>query len=250
MCRQHQTPEVLQKLLSIASIDETCFKEQRYTGPELSRLLVENAQNSIFDHHTLSVAQKSLLRTPLSAFANSDLSTFNRVLVEYFRILDDCFFSGALHRAITLEPGYDMQEGAPFGEYFTESRVLYLNLRIQGVDVDFEVYLRRRIGTMAHEMVHAFLDVFSCACSDCQVFMGSQDGVGRGGHGVLWCDSMSFVARWIERDLGWECSAGIGESLQLDREAGFWGDWKPSEELDGGCGRLAEWGERRRRRWT
>jgi hypothetical protein len=60
------------------------------------------------------------------------------------------------------------------------------------------------IDTLLHEMIRAFLWVYSCRCWSQECGAAWREGVGKTGHGPAWCYLMADMRLALQRDLGWD----------------------------------------------
>jgi hypothetical protein len=80
------------------------------------------------------------------------------------------------------------------------------------------------ISTLAHEMLHAFLDVYRCRCLKClSRNAASRGGVGSNGHGPAWAACMRTIEIALQDAVQFRIDTNIWGSLQLSMKTDGWG---------------------------
>jgi hypothetical protein len=91
---------------------------------------------------------------------------------------------------------------------------------------------QHQVCVLLHEMVHTFVDIFSCNKKCCGKKLLTPDwGTLNGGHGSVWCNSMAAIEVALRRLVKWPESCSIAESVALEMKNG----WQPRDE------QLARW---------
>ncbi|KAI1641673.1 uncharacterized protein F4817DRAFT_363810 [Daldinia loculata] len=124
--------------------------------------------------------------------------------------LDDFFFFGLLGRYVTIETGFDVVGEDPLqleadirGETTTvaedeSGRYVRILLNTGRGDTIYE--LNDIIGQLMHEMVHAYLQIFSCDCLRCERALLNTTGIPKDGHGPIFLMLhrliLSEIRRW------------------------------------------------------
>jgi hypothetical protein len=155
--------------------------------------------------------------------------TDHKVLNAYIDLFDELFFFGTLTSRCTFTFEYKRKDGK-IGAVRTEYRVVRKD--IFGLPIKKEkrckiiLYdrlpeentrykrLRGYLGTLLHEMIHAFFRLWACDYDECSY---TWDGIGNRGseHGCAWQD-VAFALENAVRD-----EKLLNLDLKLDREAAF-----------------------------
>lgn len=97
-----------------------------------------------------------------------------------------------------------------------------------------EIYLT--VGVLAHEMLHAFFNTYTCTCERrCRDLMKAPDRLGSHNHGEAWADAMYAIEQRLKTDLREEIDCNLGGSRTDIVEGGY----EPSPE------KLQKWGLKR-----
>jgi len=216
----HNGPKLLE--LEIPLRENFILSKHRHNGGQLSLILVKNAQHSIFGKHAAYFNISKLTKQQHDLLSHQSPDKYiGHCLSEYYDILDEAFFVGSLASIIKLKL-YRDEKDTQFGFYDEDTSSVYLNLHLQVSGKPYIDTMKQRIATMVHEMVHAFLDTFSCNCKACETEADTPQGVGPGGHGTLWCDAMKEIQGSMNRDLDWTIDCGILNSLGEEMETCKW----------------------------
>ncbi|KAH6682730.1 hypothetical protein B0J14DRAFT_646963 [Halenospora varia] len=156
------------------------------------------------------------------------------------RLLDDLFFLSALstHTNLILDLHTKAVEIGKWGSTtWPEMRSDEVTIKLFNSDdprLPFETpedKLRGYLGTLLHEMIHAFFQLYSCGCSICK--REAFERYGRSGHGWHWID-VAISLQWhceSEWVLGLCLDLQIAEGLVMEmREFGKGVEGIPHEE--------------------
>ncbi|KAL5314886.1 hypothetical protein ACEPPN_017536 [Leptodophora sp. 'Broadleaf-Isolate-01'] len=72
-------------------------------------------------------------------------------------------------------------------------------------------------GTLLHELVHAVVDVYTCACQRCKE--SSVEAEGLTGHGPVWMGISLKVEKTMQQIFGYRCWLGRTQSLAIEHHA-------------------------------
>ncbi|KAH8679798.1 hypothetical protein BGZ60DRAFT_428098 [Tricladium varicosporioides] len=156
------------------------------------------------------------------------------VLKKYYLAFNRIFFMGALKNLcdIQLHPPNSFMNGECYTYITLDSEHippnsasmirLYNRSQKPGYE-DQEYRLKCYLGTLLHEMLHAFLAIFSCRCTtfDCKSLFS--DHVGCYGHLTAWQDAAHAIENATE--------VLLGERLCLSRMPSLASDWAMSHEM-------------------
>ena len=107
--------------------------------------------------------------------------------------------------------------------YFIIKPYISLNSYVSHDDGTTGFVARSTISTLLHEMVHVFLALYSCQCTDCQRHTISRNGIsGQSGHGPNWANAMNAIEEAFQDDVQWEVEGGMLESLALEMATSGW----------------------------
>jgi hypothetical protein len=126
--------------------------------------------------------------------------TDHRVVNAYIALFDEFFFFGTLTSPCTFPFQHRRVEGR-FGAVRPENRLgKYFNVLYDRLPEENTRYKRLRgyLGTLLHEMIHAFFRLWACDYDECSYIW---DGIGKRGseHGVTWQD-VAFALQKAVRD--------------------------------------------------
>jgi hypothetical protein len=143
--------------------------------------------------------------------------TDHKVLNAYIDLFDEFFFFGTLTSRCTF-PFKHKREDGKFGAVKSEYRLeksfkVVLYDRLPEENTRYK-RLRGYVGTLLHEMIHAFFRLWACDYDECSY---TWDGIGHRGseHGRAWQD-VAFALEKAVRD-----DKLLNLDLKLDREAAF-----------------------------
>ena len=202
-------------------------KRHGYHPKELGYLLQQNANRRKVSQLT-ATAQHRLKAPVRMCYQESDAE---KLLDEWLPVLDELFFFGAvepqLKNGIQL---FNDPKGANEGLYNERGSWIKINIGAPGHCIGERHCERLFLGTLLHEMLHAFLRTFSCTQKCCTSY--AADVVG---HQAIWCHAMVKLEASFERFVGWDVDCNIPTSVMGDMEKS---DWQPRED------HLDRWGLR------
>jgi hypothetical protein len=182
-------------------VENGSTKTMRYSSRELSAHLTVTATSLLDDQSIYPDDIRDELSYGLPT-CGDDTRT-ERFLQTYFFIMDELFFKGLLGKIVRLEYNYERNTRAH--AYFKNHRQTsapthrFRDLKIicqMGTHRGpYQTEVLQLIVAMDHEMVHAFLDIFSCPCEErCEGRLKAQKRLGLTGHGDAWQTAMDAVA--------------------------------------------------------
>ena len=213
----------------IASARKTLVRGEKlvpgsYAAPELSQLIMENAQpilhSPLVQHpgNKFSVQERLFFDTTHMTTSMTDDEVW-QFLHEGFHLFNRVFFFSSLHEEIELRICRIKEEDWR-GYYGPHDRTININLEESCFEEGHQTQRQQCLETLAHEMLHAFLTIYSCTCEFCQDT--TKYHLGKSGHGPCWMDAMTAIRIAVLRDLNWLAGFGLGRSLQLEIDQGFY----------------------------
>jgi hypothetical protein len=185
-------------------------------------------QNLIAD---LTPQERAILAAPHSACLNQeDVKDFVK---GYFAILDRMYFFNSIKKNFNGFKFYPRDSTNWYGFYDPETSIIHLEYPIKLSDglSPGQAY----ICTLVHEMLHAFLEIYTCICDSCTIisdaggFIEGEDC----SHGPLWANCMLLIQESMTRELGWQVKRGIATSVKKQMKRT---NWKPKDH------QLVRWG--------
>jgi hypothetical protein len=215
----------------------------RYDVRDLSAALVQNTRVPL--KQKLSTNKYAFLRGEFPDYGSD--SRILRYLKRYMVVFDDAMFFGLLRQHVTLKFGKVSQIlkiiRADFcGAYASGHLIPFLQrspssmgkIEIHIVQLKPSEYrsikeaMRLYCTVLAHEMIHAFLDIYACNCSaQCYSRNLSPDVLGKTRHGAAWADAAVAIQRVIRSCFGSSSCFCIPESIEFEMEKS---KWKPTKE--------------------
>lgn len=233
-----------------------------YSVSDLTQILITNASRSLY----LATDEQRFIAKSLHTYRAFDIE---QTLGTFFRLFDDMFYFGLLKDKVSLEirtkplglpleetinGSYDdvlhglMEKGSRTATMLAPNegkpKIVILVFKTpylgdpSNMDSSevFAAQVRFGIGTMLHEMLHAFFDIYACKCwKRChEKFQDPVDGVGLSGHGAKWCEAMKAIGSRAQADLkAGKLRVAFGASVGHEIKTS---GWHPSED------QREEWG--------
>ena len=192
-----------------------------YEGNAIKNILINNTRIPLYAK--LSSSDIRLLQKIL--IYSSTSKAIKEILGVYLRILDKAFFFGAIAKVCRLQ--VEAEHGQSYRANYSPSRktiVLVLEGQTTGCFIGI---LKDYIAKLLHEMLHAFLQIYTCQCSECRANGNAIADRDTTGHREQWVDSLRAIQSALFRDLGWNLDLGIPESVSLEvTQTG----WRPTGE--------------------
>lgn len=205
-------------------------ERQIYEANELSQALWENAKKfraqigAHLDHDEIGILRSPVIDIKPEADSEAE---FLALAKTWFGILDKAFFFNLLsdkmkapdpivifHNAVCKIDGQC--------HYLEEMSCISLNICQGYVKESKSSTAQLMIGTLLHEMVHAFFYIFSCKCTSCDAHANRKGGRGILSHGVHWCNSMYAIQSALTDQIKWTVDTGIAESVALEMNSSCW----------------------------
>lgn len=149
----------------------------------------------------------------------------------WIRIFDHAFFFNLVRRGLDqqspIKTYHDDSNGHRQGfstpGYFIVKAYISLNSYVSHDDGTTGFVARSTISTLLYEMVHVFLALYSCQCTECQRHTVSRNGIsGQSGHGPNWANAMNAIEEAFQDHVQWEVEGGMLESLALEMATSGW----------------------------
>ncbi|CAG8979610.1 hypothetical protein HYALB_00013538 [Hymenoscyphus albidus] len=156
---------------------------------------------------------------PLLSSAVPEVNTtteLSDLLMAWTDLFDAWFFGGALSDTdLVIEKSNISEIG--LGWYENPRNTIHIKLldRVRDREPGFTGSQEHLfIGVLLHEMVHAFVYLYSCPKYCCNVcFNPPLGGRGKLGHGLVWADSLTLVSEVLRRKVNWPVFVNIPRSV-------------------------------------
>jgi hypothetical protein len=198
-------------------------------------MVVENA--SVPLEKKLSVDEIVILRAALPEYVPGEKC--EEYIKRYFEIFDRAFFFGAVGkklRRLKTKPGKAYDDRYAFKElahYAGWSRTIVMRLESQSSG-DPQT-MGELVENLLHEMVHAFLGLYTCRCTMCQQSEKWLPCCETSGHRATFVNCLQSIEQAMELNLDWAVNGGVSISVNLE----IWKTlWRPTREA------LQSWGVR------
>jgi len=157
----------------------------------------------------------------------------NCLLMEYFNIFDQIFFFGCLKGLVNVEFKLEMTNRDDFGicahqhhdlasrQTIPDNFAASISIRNLSRDPNYSpqrTRLEKYLGTLLHEMLHAYLGIYMCDCCP-RCHQLSDRIMGTSGHGPTWHEA-AFALEQATHPL-------IGRKLELGRRNGMISEYGP-----------------------
>ncbi|KAH7408019.1 hypothetical protein BKA64DRAFT_743581 [Cadophora sp. MPI-SDFR-AT-0126] len=86
---------------------------------------------------------------------------------------------------------------------------------------------------LLHEMLHVFLEYYTCKCKKCEKRTARTGGPGKTNHGFAFCNAMIGLQEALQRVVGWKADCDLAHSVRAEMNAS---GGEPTEE------QLKRWG--------
>jgi len=183
--------------------------------------------------HRLSDAQKALLKAPVPR-CQSEIA-LQSLLDQWMKLLDKAFFFEGVRKRW---PNVSLVHlgNSVHGVYEHHGRGVCVNVDTKP-DKGYQGRVEEfRICTLVHEMLHAFVALYTCmersdGCRD--KWHPSMGGEGATGHGPASANSMVAIQPALQREVTWlvDCAVGISVAFTMSYTG-----WKPRPD------QLVRWG--------
>ncbi|KAL2073879.1 hypothetical protein VTL71DRAFT_11205 [Oculimacula yallundae] len=196
-----------------------------YKQKELSFALQVNANRLYAEvQDRLSHADIAILRGDIpDVTSKTDLT---RLLNIWLRILDKALFFNLIRRGIRKQDPLVVYEKVDdmHGACWSMGKRTYITLNRLPEYNQHGSIAQCFIGTLAHEMLHAFFHLYSCeSCSHCKKRMGARKGgEGKLGHGPTWCNAIVKIQKALQLQLGWEVNTYHARSIAIEMRNSGW----------------------------
>jgi len=193
------------------------LKCKAYEGRKLARMLIRNTNVSTL--FKVSARDRALLRRPLPNSTLCNAREVREVLISYISALDSAYFFGAVQKRLGKLIVKDRQagDGRGHGKYHAAGGSGYVTI-YRKPSSTWETYL----SSLVHEMLHCFLDMYTCVCSQCLKNGNSLPRKYTTGHGENWSNSMLFISAAMNRDLHWQSDVGLQGSINNEMQRTGW----------------------------
>ncbi|CZT09151.1 uncharacterized protein RCO7_04033 [Rhynchosporium graminicola] len=190
-------------------------RQHTYFGRDLARTLRYNAEKDI--ETVLADHEINLLQDPIPEVSSTRES--KNLMNTYFLIFDQAFFCKLLGKDLKKRIVIydDHQNDASLGYY--KDGIIHINMTIQDRTGPLG---EKQLAVLLHEMLHAFLDLYTCNCSKCEKRTADQGGFGATGHGSTWANSMIYLQKSLARQVGWDVDCGVERGVYTEMNASGW----------------------------
>lgn len=195
-----------------------------YRVRDLVQLIVDNNATSIV--HKISDDENDELWNCPADVAETQAAVGPHIL-KYYPILDKAFFFNAVHHEVTTLPLFDTewQTAREIAAGIKPFGIIQGSFSLQNMEIRMNINAlpatalgtrgQQVLGTLVHEMLHAFLRVFGCrTCQECR------DAHGITGHGWHFAMSLATILYALQRDYAWHIDAGLRSAMDREARAG------------------------------
>lgn len=203
---------------------------KKYREKDLSFALCRNARGFDSDvRFRLKRWQFGIMKAEIPHITSEE--DLLELVTTWIRIFDHAFFFNLVRRDLDqqnpIEIYYDAnkehRQGLSTPGYFITKPFISLNSYVSHDDGTTGFVARSTLSTLLHEMVHTFLDLYSCQCTECQKHTVSRNGFsGQSGHGPNWANAMNAIEEAFQDHVQWEVEGGVLESLALEMATSGW----------------------------
>lgn len=81
--------------------------------------------------------------------------------------------------------------------------------------------------TLLHEMLHVFLEYYTCKCRKCEKRTARTGGPRKTNHGFAFCNAMIGLQEALQREVKWKVDCDLAHSVRVEMEAS---GWEPTEQ--------------------
>lgn len=157
------------------------------------------------------------------------LSQDEIILEEYYEVFNEIFFSTTLQHNLStfnmISAGTDEWKKRKDDLAYTTDIRPFVSSReeVQASIHIFEIEesgnetraqrMQRYIETLPHEMIHAFIQIYTCGCADCVKKYKVYEGEGKTGHGRIWQVMAYAVETFSCNELGLKLDLSRTHSL-------------------------------------
>jgi hypothetical protein len=195
-----------------------------FTAIHLSETLQRIAKSDPFSK--LKPYQLDILYSPIPNLHGNEKALIH-FLRQWFDIFNSAFYDGALRTMrdrlylVTDEAGSDK------GIFWLHTPLdkSQIWIRKNYVPLSFEKITQEEsfLGTLVHEMLHAFLRFYTCDCKPCKnLEHPSVGGFGTTGHGPCWIDPMLAIGQALQNAVQWRVQVGVIPSIKYEMRESNW----------------------------
>lgn len=199
--------------------------EMSYYGRDLTPILwQQHHQHQSPISKRLSTSQNAILRSPIPRCKS--ITELRNLLDEWMKIFDRAFYFQAVRNR--CPPVKLINTSQDFhGMYDPQTHIIRINLSLPPPQDYRGTVEEWRICVLLHEMLHAFLILYSCRRRDdgCLAMWDlSMGGASDVGHGPAWANAMTVIQAALRREVRWEVDCGINKSVRHTMSIS---DWHP-----------------------
>lgn len=205
-----------------------------YSAVDVSKTVGQHSQKAIA--HMYSV-DRIFMNTPIPTTGTEEKMA--QIVESWFGALDRTFFYSLLTKQIAVEvkhrpnvdwwglykPNTVSQDSRGIRSTGIRSPANFsawkptININTQGLPGSFRNQIKALVGTLLHEMLHAFIDLYSCQCLEtCLDLNKEQEAIGISGHADAWSTAMVQLQQALESEVGWEVDVNLDMSLKLEQK--------------------------------
>ncbi|CAG8955607.1 hypothetical protein HYFRA_00009561 [Hymenoscyphus fraxineus] len=191
--------------------------------------------------HKFTAEQETLLSSAVPEVKTT--TELANLLITWFDLFDTWLFGGTLSNTdLVIENSKTSALGR--GWYYNPTNTVHIQLldKTLGSEPGFTGSNEHLfIGTLLHEMVHAFIYLYSCPKYCCNVCFEPQlGGRGKFGHGPVWADSLTVLSEVLGSKVSWPVFVNIPRSIANSM---CLEDWQPTQaQLEFWGMDVDEWG--------
>ncbi|KAK0099379.1 hypothetical protein ONS96_008409 [Cadophora gregata f. sp. sojae] len=200
--------------------------QESYCGKYLSKTLRDNAETDITTR--LGDMEMRILGLPIPPIENE--AQARALVLRFFPIFDSAFFINLVGKIVkdSIEIYDDVEDTGKF--CYGGDGVIRLNMSIPDQNSPLGETL---LCVLLHEMLHVFLEYYTCKCRKCEKRTARTGGPGKTNHGFTWCNAMIGLQEALQREVEWQVDCDLEHCVREEMTAS---GWEPTDE------QLKRWG--------
>jgi hypothetical protein len=170
---------------------------------------------------------QKVVTTPLPNVMNENI--WKPILKGWMMVFDYAYFFNLVEQVTGFPTFTSMAargiptESAGIACYDPRNRQLTFDMQAFHKDMKFHPRsLEFAVGTMLHEMLHAFQDLYGCRCHHCRSMHPNVGGLGATGHGPSWTSSMCELQISLQKAVPWKVCCAIQRSVNHEMRTSGW----------------------------
>ncbi|KAG4413438.1 hypothetical protein IFR04_013415 [Cadophora malorum] len=192
----------------------------KYCGKFFSKTLRDNAKTEIKTR--LGDSEMRILGLPIPPIETE--AEAKVMVLRFFPIFDRAFFINLVGKIVT-NPVEIYDDSEDTGKFcYSGDHIIRLNISIP----DWKSPVGEKLlCTLLHEMLHVFLEYYTCKCRKCEKRTARTGGPGKTNHGFAFCNAMIGLQEALQREVKWKVDCDLAHSVRVEMEAS---GWEPTEQ--------------------